>query len=317
MDQKVEGLMDEQSSHCEPRETTSQQQHFMNDIEKLCKKLSEGQAINLQKNVDEYEELMIRHEQSDCLEQKSFPGATSDMGHEQTNRREGVVNNDQSIFLRNAIMDKKYGIDEHSLFRYLYVLQYMVDYNRCRDNKLCFLCENKKIEIYNVPCGCHIWCTDCQKIALDVKKDLAMDMDRCIICNAEVEKIERLPPSPNSNIYRQDMGVPQSTTEVEEVVVEKTLMTYSIIETKYGPNKQISLGKMREDYEECRAKNLCFLCADGKLEVHNVPCECLLWCTKCQELVLYMAHYNKVEFTPDVHRCILCNAIVEDLQTLP
>ena len=43
----------------------------------------------------------------------------------------------------------------------------------------------------------------------------------------------------------QDMGVPQSTTEVEEAVVEKTLMTYSIIETKYGPKKQISLGKMR------------------------------------------------------------------------
>ncbi|GFZ11284.1 hypothetical protein Acr_22g0006820 [Actinidia rufa] len=207
-------------------------------------------------------------------------------------------------FLRNAIMDKKYGIDEHSLFRYPYVLQYMVDYNRCRDNKLCFLCENKKIEIYNVPCGCHIWCTDCQKIALDVKKDLAMDMDRCIICNAEVEKIERLPPSPNSNIYRQDMGVPQSTTEVEEVVVEKTLMTYSIIETKRtmkNVKPRISVFFVRRGnwrYTTCHA-SACFGAQSAK------------------ELVLYMAHYNKVEITPDVHRCILCNAIVEDLQTLP
>ena len=37
--------MDEQSSHYEPRETTSQQQNFVNDLEKLCKKLSEGQAV--------------------------------------------------------------------------------------------------------------------------------------------------------------------------------------------------------------------------------------------------------------------------------
>ena len=76
----------------------------------------------------------------------------------------------------------------------------MQDYERCKATNLCFLCEKRKMELCNVPCGCRIWCLICGEGLSDY-------VHQCIICNVEVEKFELLSLPSSSTDNRQSVRI--------------------------------------------------------------------------------------------------------------
>ncbi|KAI8021226.1 hypothetical protein LOK49_LG03G01722 [Camellia lanceoleosa] len=153
-----------------------------------------------EKKIVGIDKLTKRLEKSEWLKFKPFAVATrrreedGEQDCDQPSNTRIIHNNNNT--LKNEFLDYKYGCDQFSFFQT--GPTFVTDYERCKGTNLCFLCEKSKMELYNVPCGCRIWCISCGE-------ELSDYVHQCIICNAEVEKLELLSLPSSSSDNRQSI----------------------------------------------------------------------------------------------------------------
>ncbi|THF99274.1 hypothetical protein TEA_017111 [Camellia sinensis var. sinensis] len=141
----------------------------------------------VEKKIVGIDELTKRLEKSEWLKFKPFAVATRRREEDGEQDRDQpsntrIIHNSNNT-LKNEFLDYKYGCDQFSFFQT--VSTFVTDYERCKAKNLCFVCEKRNMELYNVPCGCRIWC-------ISWGEELSDSVHHCIICNAEVEKLELL-----------------------------------------------------------------------------------------------------------------------------
>ncbi|CAL5339568.1 unnamed protein product [Camellia sinensis] len=136
-----------------------------------------------EKKIVGIDELTKRLEKSEWLKFKPFAVATrrreedGEQDCDQPSNTRIIHNNNNT--LKNEFLDYK-------------------DYERCKTKNLCFVCEKRNMVLYNVPCGCRIWCISCGE-------ELSDYVHQCIICDAEVEKLELLSLPSSSSDNRQSI----------------------------------------------------------------------------------------------------------------
>ncbi|CAL5397319.1 unnamed protein product [Camellia sinensis] len=196
-----------------------------------------------EKKIVGIDELTERLEESEWLKFRPFAVATrrreegGEQDCDQPSNTRTIHNNNNT--LKNEFLDHKYGRDQSSFFQTGPI--FGTDYERCKATNLCFLCEKRKMELCNVPCGCRIWCLICGEgmFKKGCGEGLSDYVHQCIICNAEVEKFELL-------------SLPSSSTDNRQSIVNEIPVKTQASKQRGKQRREI---KMRMKMEEQKDEN--------------------------------------------------------------